>query len=154
MVQKTDLNVSPYYDDFDETDNFHRTLFRPGFAIQARELTQLQSVLQGQIEKQKAKATLTQTKAAAEAEIMKTAATHDSKWEIIMAQGTQNSWKDELVTIVILIPCVLTFIPGMEDVVKNGFARLNELPEWYTYLLFITVSAALGIRGLDKWKKK
>ena len=51
MAQKTDLNVSPYYDDFDETDNFHRTLFRPGFAIQARELTQLQSALQNQIEK-------------------------------------------------------------------------------------------------------
>ena len=51
MVQKTNLNVSPYYDDFDETDNFHRTLFRPGFAIQARELTQLQSALQNQIEK-------------------------------------------------------------------------------------------------------
>ena len=46
MAQKTDLNVSPYYDDFDETDNFARTLFRPGFAIQARELTQLQSALQ------------------------------------------------------------------------------------------------------------
>ncbi len=82
------------------------------------------SFMQGQIEKQKAKATLAQTKAAAEAEIMKTAATHDSKWEIIMAQGT------------------------------NGFARLNELPEWYTYLLFLTVSAALGIRGLDKFRKK
>jgi len=51
VVQKTDLNVSPYYDDFDETDNFQRTLFRPGFAIQARELTQLQSTLQNQIEK-------------------------------------------------------------------------------------------------------
>jgi len=51
VAQKTDLNVSPYYDDFDETDNFKRTLFRPGFAIQARELTQLQSVLQNQIEK-------------------------------------------------------------------------------------------------------
>ena len=38
--------------------------------------------------------------------------------------------------------------------VKNGFARLNELPEWYTYLLFLTVSAALGIRGLDKFRKK
>ena len=112
------------------------------------------SFMQGQIEKQKAKATLAQTKAAAEAEIMKTEATHDSKWEIIMAQGTQNSWKDELVTIVILIPTVLVFIPGMEDVVKNGFARLNELPEWQTYLLFLTVSAALGIRGLDKFRKK
>ena len=110
--------------------------------------------MQGQIEKQKAKATLAQTKAAAEAEIMKPAATHDSKWEIIMAQGTQNSWKDELVTIVILIPTILVFIPGMEDVVKNGFERLNELPEWYTYLLFLTVSAALGIRGLDKFRKK
>jgi hypothetical protein len=51
MVQKTDLNVSPYYDDFDETDNFSRVLFRPGFAIQARELTQLQSTFQNQIEK-------------------------------------------------------------------------------------------------------
>ena len=112
------------------------------------------SFMQGQIEKQKAKATLAQTKAAAEAEIMKTAATPASKWEIIMAQGTQNSWKDELVTIVILIPTILVFIPGMEDVVKNGFARLNELPDWYTYLLFLTVSAALGIRGLDKFRKK
>ena len=112
------------------------------------------SFMQSQIEKQKAKATLAQTKAAAEADIMKTAATHDSKWEIIMAQGTQNSWKDELVTVVILIPTILVFIPGMEDIVKNGFERLNELPEWYTYLLFLTVSAALGIRGLDKWKNK
>ena len=50
MAQKTDLNVAPYYDDFESSDNFVRTLFRPGFAIQARELTQLQSVLQNQIE--------------------------------------------------------------------------------------------------------
>ena len=67
-------------------------------------------------------------------------------------ENTQNSFKDELVTIVILIPTILVFIPGMEEIVKNGFARLNELPEWYTYLLFLTVSAALGIRGLDKFK--
>ena len=51
MAQITDLNVSPYYDDFDEADNFHRVLFRPGFAIQARELTQLQSILQNQVER-------------------------------------------------------------------------------------------------------
>ena len=51
MAQKTDLNVAPYYDDYDSTDNFHKVLFRPGFAVQARELTQLQSILQNQIEK-------------------------------------------------------------------------------------------------------
>ena len=46
MAQNTDLNVSPYYDDYDETKNFHIILFRPSNAIQARELTQLQSILQ------------------------------------------------------------------------------------------------------------
>ena len=42
---------APYYDDFDETKNYHRILFRPGFAVQARELTQLQTSLQNQIDK-------------------------------------------------------------------------------------------------------
>ena len=85
---------------------------------------------------------------------MKNAALHDSKWELIMAEATKSSWKDEVVTIAVLIPCVLAFIPGMEEVVKNGFERLAELPEWYQYLLFLTCSAALRIRGLDKWRKK
>ena len=52
MAQLTNLNVSPYYDDFDKNDNFNRVLFRPGFAVQARELTPLQSILQDQIESQ------------------------------------------------------------------------------------------------------
>jgi len=47
----TDLNVDPYYDDFDETKNYHRILFRPGLAVQARELTQIQSILQNQIDR-------------------------------------------------------------------------------------------------------
>ncbi len=51
MAQNTDLNVSPYYDDYDETKNFHRILFRPSNAIQARELTQLQTIIQNQVER-------------------------------------------------------------------------------------------------------
>ena len=51
MAQKTDLNVSPYYDDYADSKNFHRILFKPSAAIQARELTQLQSILQNQIER-------------------------------------------------------------------------------------------------------
>ena len=46
---KTNFNIAPYYDDFDKTKNFHRILFRPGFAVQARELTQMQSILQDQV---------------------------------------------------------------------------------------------------------
>ena len=51
MAQNTDLNVSPYYDDYSESKSFHRILFRPANAIQARELTQLQSILQNQVER-------------------------------------------------------------------------------------------------------
>ena len=43
MAQKTNLNAAPYYDDFDADKNYHRILFRPGYAVQARELTQLQT---------------------------------------------------------------------------------------------------------------
>lgn len=50
MSQKTNLNVSPYYDDFEKGNNFYRVLFKPGFPVQSRELTTLQSILQNQIE--------------------------------------------------------------------------------------------------------
>ncbi|BCU94622.1 MAG: hypothetical protein CM15mV5_2980 [uncultured marine virus] len=50
MPQSTDLNTPPYFEDFDPDKNFHRVLFRPGYPLQARELTQSQSILQDQIE--------------------------------------------------------------------------------------------------------
>ena len=51
MPSPTDFNLSPYYDDFNETKKFHRVLFRPAYAVQGRELTQSQSILQNQIER-------------------------------------------------------------------------------------------------------
>jgi hypothetical protein len=43
------FNVEPYHDDFDATKNYHRILFKPGYSVQARELTQSQTILQNQI---------------------------------------------------------------------------------------------------------
>jgi pyrroline-5-carboxylate reductase len=102
-----------------------------------------QTFLEGKVEKEKAKS-----------KIMQTAADNDSKWEMIMAESTKSSWKDELITIAVLTPCVLTFIPGMEDVVKQGFDRLNELPDWYQNILYVTILAGLGLKGLDKFRRK
>ena len=51
MPSPTDFNLTPYYDDYAESKKFHRILFRPAFAVQARELTQSQSILQNQIER-------------------------------------------------------------------------------------------------------
>ena len=50
MAQKTNLNINPYYDDFDSDNNFYKVLFKPGFPVQSRELTTLQSILQNQVE--------------------------------------------------------------------------------------------------------
>jgi hypothetical protein len=50
MAQKTNLNVSPYYDDFNSEKNYYKVLFNPGRPVQARELTTFQSILQNQIE--------------------------------------------------------------------------------------------------------
>lgn len=43
------FNTSPYYDDYDEDKKFLRVLFRPGYSVQARELTQAQTILQKQV---------------------------------------------------------------------------------------------------------
>jgi hypothetical protein len=42
---------SPYYDDYNEDNYYHRILFRPGYAVQARELTQMQTIAQNQVER-------------------------------------------------------------------------------------------------------
>lgn len=47
-----DFNIEPFFDDYSEDKKFHRILFRPGYAVQARELTQLQTILQQQIKRQ------------------------------------------------------------------------------------------------------
>lgn len=51
MTLQTNFNIAPYFDDYTESKNFLRFLFKPGLAVQARELTQLQTLLQKQTER-------------------------------------------------------------------------------------------------------
>lgn len=51
MAIEKDLSVSPYFDDYDQSKNFHRILFKPGVSVQVRELNQLQAILQDQVER-------------------------------------------------------------------------------------------------------
>jgi hypothetical protein len=45
------FNSAPYFDDYDEEKKYYRILFKPGYSVQARELTQLQTILQKQIQR-------------------------------------------------------------------------------------------------------
>lgn len=51
MPISSDLNISPYFDDFNQISDYYKILFQPGVAVQTRELNQLQTTLQNQIEK-------------------------------------------------------------------------------------------------------
>lgn len=51
MALTTSFSIPPYFDDWDVSKQYYRILFKPGVAVQARELNQIQSILQGQIEK-------------------------------------------------------------------------------------------------------
>ena len=109
------------------------------------------SWMNGKREETKAVSSVKVAKAKAEAAIMEKKATGEIDWDIEMARSSASSWKDEWLTILFSIPLILAFVPGMEEVVANGFARLNEMPEWYQYSLGVIVAASFGVRSATKF---
>jgi len=81
---------------------------------------------------------------------------NDADWESKMASATEKSWKDEWFSILLSLPLlgvaysVVMNDPTIIERVNEGFAALNQLPEWYQYLLFIAVSASFGLKSADK----
>ena len=81
---------------------------------------------------------------------------NDADWESKMVDASANSWKDEFWTCILAIPIFMVgYAIVMNDMsvvdrVQKAFATLNELPEWYQYLLFIAISSSFGIKGASK----
>ena len=76
-------------------------------------------------------------------------AQHEMDWDMIQAQNSGNSLKDELWTIIFAAPLVLIFFPSMQPYVIDGFTALNsEVPDWYLAFVAIAVSAAFGYREI------
>ena len=108
--------------------------------------------LKGKTDAQAAAANLKLVEAEAKATIMKSAATSEAEWEKIMAQGSQNSWKDEYLVILYSIPLCLVFTGDWgREVVAEGFAALETMPEWYQYTLGVIVAASFGVRSATKF---
>ena len=38
----------------------------------------------------------------------------------------------------------------VNGIIHIGAHNLEELPDWYSYLLFLAVSASFGVKGVDK----
>lgn len=107
--------------------------------------------LNAKAQKQAAEAKLKLTEAEAKSQIMLSKETSVADWERIMAQNSGSSWKDEYFVIVLSIPMILCFIPGLEGVVEHGFTQLQKAPDWYMYALLTAISASFGIRGFKQF---
>ena len=92
---------------------------------------------------------------------MKVAATHEAGWEKIMAQGSQNSFKDEWLVGLFSIPLILSFCGEWgRTIVAEGFAALETMPDCsriideflssgFTRGVWIDHEVAPGMRPVD-----
>jgi hypothetical protein len=88
----------------------------------------------------------------ANAEIKVKQATGEIDWDLAAIQATQNSWKDEWITLLFSIPLILAFCGDWGNaIVQAGFAALETMPSWYQYSLGGIVSASIGIRSVSKF---
>ena len=111
------------------------------------------SWLQGKADAASAAANLKLVEAEAKATIMKSAATSEAEWERLMAEGTQNSWKDEYLVLLFSIPLILSFLPfeWAKEAVTDGFAASEQMPQWYSYTLGVIVASSFAVRSATKF---
>ena len=110
------------------------------------------SWLDAKTTKQAAEAKLKLTEAEAKAKILLSEKTSVADWERIMAEGSQSSFKDEWLVGLFSIPLVLSFCGEWgRDIVANGFAALETMPDWYQYTLGVIVAASFGVRSATKF---
>ena len=117
--------------------------------------TAVSGYLQNKSEESKAKAGLKKAEIEAKTSVAKAVAEGkieadklDAQWEKSAVDQLGGSWKDEFITIVVLTPCILIFFPNLQPFVRLGFDILGTLPDWYINLIYITVCAGLGLKGV------
>ena len=84
----------------------------------------------------------------------------EAEWESIQAEGGNNSWKDEWITLIITLPIPVIFVsvilsvmfdnPLMAEAAKAGVEAIKELVPNYAELLYIVCLAAIGIKAFKK----
>ena len=88
----------------------------------------------------------------AEAETKMKIATGELDLDLAAMKATENSWKDEWITLLFSIPLILAFCGDWgNQIVQAGFTALEVMPDWYQYSLGGIVSASIGMRGVSKY---
>ena len=89
----------------------------------------------------------------AEAETKMKIATGEISWENSAIEASNNSYKDELWTVVFVLILIGNFIPGAQDLMAKGFANLQTTPAWVQAGMYASIAASFGIRTLKGFGK-
>jgi len=79
-------------------------------------------------------------------ELVSQGLTADMNWEMEFARQASTSWKDEYTLIVVSIPLVMAFIPGLSVFVREGFESFASTPLWYQVMVQALFYATYGMR--------
>lgn len=74
------------------------------------------------------------------------ALTNEANWDTVQAEASKGSWKDEWLTLLVSIPLVMAFIPGMDVYVLKGFEVLAQMPDWYQWTVGLVFAASFGVK--------
>ena len=89
----------------------------------------------------------------AEAETKMKIATGEISWEQSAIEASNNSYKDELWTVVFVLILAANFIPSLQDTMASGFANLQNCPAWVQAGMYASIAASFGIRTLKGFGK-
>ena len=73
------------------------------------------------------------------------------EWNTAQVQAGQTSWKDEYIVVVLSIPMIMCFIPGLVEYVERGFEALAKTPPWYQAAIGVMIAAVFGYRKYADW---
>ena len=89
----------------------------------------------------------------ANAQIKMKQATGEIDWELEAIRASENSWKDELWTIVFVVMLLANFVPSLQEPMRQGFANLEACPQWLQWGCYASIAASFGIRTVRGFKK-
>lgn len=77
-----------------------------------------------------------------------------TNWDMEAMRQSQFSWKDEVLMIILFLPFIASFIPGLQKYIEKGFEVIGDLPVWYQMSLVGIIAASFGLRWLFQGKVK
>ena len=70
----------------------------------------------------------------------------ETNWDLAALEASKDSWKDEWLTLLLSMPFIGSFIPGIQDAVLKGWEYVAKAPTWYQIAFLGIVAASFGLR--------